>query len=106
MMLSNLTHQMGGVWCRDPRVDRACFALTVKERHIQKYVFQVQRNSSNILPGEDDWGFGQIIALILIFGSVIDIVVTVRERWKGGSSEDSGSRVGCHPRPAIPLTSV
>ncbi|KAH9986662.1 hypothetical protein BJV74DRAFT_531954 [Russula compacta] len=66
----------------------------------------VQRNRSNIQPGEDAWGFGQIIALILIFGSVIDIVVTVRERWKGTSSKDSGPRARSHPTPAIPLTSV
>ncbi|KAH9986663.1 hypothetical protein BJV74DRAFT_988416 [Russula compacta] len=37
----------------------------------------VQRNRPHITSGEDDWGFGQIIALILILGSVIDIVVTI-----------------------------
>ncbi|KAI9455211.1 hypothetical protein F5148DRAFT_1226572 [Russula earlei] len=41
----------------------------------------VHRNRPNIQPGEDAWGFGQIISLILIFGSIVDIVVTVRERY-------------------------
>ncbi|KAI9510546.1 hypothetical protein F5148DRAFT_1281828 [Russula earlei] len=40
----------------------------------------VQRNSPIILPGENAWGFGQIIALILIFGSIIDILVAIRQR--------------------------
>lgn len=38
---------------------------------------QVQRNRPNILPGEDAWGFGQIISLILLFGSVIDVAVAI-----------------------------
>ena len=42
--------------------------------------FQVHRNRPNIQPGENAWGFGQIISLVLIFGSLIDIVVTIRER--------------------------
>jgi hypothetical protein len=44
---------------------------------------QVHRNRPNIQPGEDAWGFGQIIAVILILGNLIDIVVALRERyWK------------------------
>jgi hypothetical protein len=35
----------------------------------------------NIQPGEQDWGFGQIIALVLILGCMIDIVVTLREEY-------------------------
>jgi len=52
----------------------------------------VQRNRPNIQPGEGAWGFGQIIALILILGSIIDIVVTVRERrtGEGNPSEEAG----------------
>jgi len=43
----------------------------------------VHRNRPNIQPGEDAWGFGQIIAVILILGNLIDIVVALRERyWK------------------------
>ncbi|KAH9958815.1 hypothetical protein BC827DRAFT_1269263 [Russula dissimulans] len=51
----------------------------------------VQRNRSNIQPGEGAWGFGQIIALILILGSMIDIVATVRERRR--EEENSSSEV-------------
>lgn len=39
------------------------------------------RNRSNIQPGEDTWGFGQIIAVILLLGSLIDIVVLLRDRY-------------------------
>jgi len=35
----------------------------------------VQRNRTNIQPGEDAWGFGQIIAVVLIVGTVIDLAV-------------------------------
>jgi len=51
----------------------------------------VQRNRSNIQPGEGAWGFGQIIALILTFGSIIDIVATVREKRR--EEENSSSEV-------------
>jgi len=40
----------------------------------------VHRNSLNIQPGENAWGFGQIIAVILILGSLIDIVVAIRKQ--------------------------
>ncbi|KAI0287344.1 hypothetical protein BC826DRAFT_1108519 [Russula brevipes] len=40
----------------------------------------VRRNRPNIQPGEGVWGFGQIIALILILGSVIDVAVILHER--------------------------
>jgi hypothetical protein len=43
---------------------------------------QVQRNRAIIQPGEDAWGFGQIIALVLISGNLIDIWMAVRERRK------------------------
>ncbi|KAI0246905.1 hypothetical protein BJV78DRAFT_1157561 [Lactifluus subvellereus] len=39
----------------------------------------VHRNSANIQTGEEAWGFGQIITLILLLGCVVDIVVTIRE---------------------------
>jgi hypothetical protein len=42
---------------------------------------QVHRNGPNIQPGEDAWGFGQIIAVILILGNLIDIVVAIRKRY-------------------------
>lgn len=43
---------------------------------------QVHRNRPNIQPGEDAWGFGQIIAVILILGNLIDIAVAVRKRFE------------------------
>ena len=42
---------------------------------------QVHRNGPNIQTGEDAWGFGQIIAVILILGNLIDIVVAIRKRY-------------------------
>jgi len=42
----------------------------------------VQRNRAIIQPGEDAWGFGQIIALVLVSGNLIDIWMAVRERRK------------------------
>jgi hypothetical protein len=43
-------------------------------------ILQVQRNRPNIHPGEDAWGFGQIISLILLFGSVIDVAVAIHKQ--------------------------
>ena len=43
--------------------------------------FQIYRNRSIIQPGENEWGFGQIIAIILILGIFIDIVGAIRERF-------------------------
>ncbi|KAH9968427.1 hypothetical protein BGW80DRAFT_662161 [Lactifluus volemus] len=41
----------------------------------------VHRNGANIQPGEETWGFGQILALILLLGCVVDIVVSIREQY-------------------------
>jgi len=41
--------------------------------------FQIYSNRSIIQPGENDWGFGQIIAVILTLGIFIDIVTAIRE---------------------------
>ena len=43
---------------------------------------QVARNRPNIQSGEDAMGFGQIIALVPIFGNVVDVVMVVRERHR------------------------
>jgi len=83
-------YQIGGVWCRDARVD--CAYHSRCQRMHADGELQVNRNRPNIQPGENTWGFGQIIAIVLIFGSVIDIVVTIRERLarqaEGPSSEE------------------
>jgi hypothetical protein len=42
---------------------------------------QVHRNRPIIQPGENEWGFGQIIAVILTLGIFIDIVTAIRERY-------------------------
>ena len=52
---------------------------------------QVHRNRPNIKPGENDFGFGQIIALVLLFGSLIDVVVAMRE-WHKRKREGSTSK--------------
>ncbi|KAI0296551.1 hypothetical protein B0F90DRAFT_1023006 [Multifurca ochricompacta] len=41
----------------------------------------IQRNKGNIQSGEDAWGFGQIVSLILILECLIDVAVTVRTRY-------------------------
>lgn len=66
-------------------VGSAVYAVTTLE-------LIVQRNRANIGSGEGDWGFGQIVSLILVLQSVVDIVVTIREWWKGSASEDCGGR--------------
>lgn len=48
----------------------------------------VQRNRANIGSGEGDWGFGQIVSLILILQCVVDIVVAICKWWKGSPCED------------------
>jgi hypothetical protein len=44
--------------------------------------FQIYDNRSIIQPGENEWGFGQIIAMVLTLGIFIDIVAAIRERQK------------------------
>jgi hypothetical protein len=41
--------------------------------------FQIYHNRPIIQPGENDWGFGQIVAIILTSGIFIDIVAAIRE---------------------------
>ncbi|KAF8470320.1 hypothetical protein DFH94DRAFT_216614 [Russula ochroleuca] len=56
----------------------------------------VSRNRSIIQPGENAWGFGQLIAIILTLGIFIDIIVAVREWWtkkRTPPDEHSDSRV-------------
>jgi len=53
----------------------------------------VARNRPNILPGEDAMGFGQIIALVLILGNVIDVVMVIRERRRRKDEGHSFSRI-------------
>lgn len=52
----------------------------VKRRAYSRRI-QVYRNRSIIQSGENAWGFGQIIAIILTFGIFIDMWVAVRE-WR------------------------
>lgn len=59
----------------------------VKGRKAYSRKLQVHRNGPNIQPGEDAWGFGQIIAVILIFGSFIDIAVAIHKRFVGEESK-------------------
>jgi hypothetical protein len=42
---------------------------------------QVHSNRSIIQSGENTWGFGQIIALILTLGIFIDVVIAIRD-WR------------------------
>ncbi|KAI9458432.1 hypothetical protein BJY52DRAFT_1269749 [Lactarius psammicola] len=48
----------------------------------------VQRNRANIGSGEGEWGFGQIVSIILILQCVVDVVVAIREWWKGSPCKD------------------
>jgi len=41
----------------------------------------IYRNRSIIQPGENEWGFGQIIAVVLTLGIFIDMVAAIRERY-------------------------
>jgi len=40
----------------------------------------IYRNRNIIQPGENEWGFGQIIAIVLTLGMFIDIVEAIRKR--------------------------
>jgi len=42
----------------------------------------VQRNRSNVESGENDWGFGQIVALVLLLQCVVDSVVAICKCWR------------------------
>jgi len=42
----------------------------------------VQRNRPNVGSGESDWGFGQIVSLILILQCVVDSVVCICRWWR------------------------
>ncbi|KAI9430183.1 hypothetical protein H4582DRAFT_2019093 [Lactarius indigo] len=48
----------------------------------------VQRNRENIGPGEGQWGFGQIVSLILVLQCVVDIAVAICKWWKRSPCED------------------
>ncbi|KAH9052067.1 hypothetical protein EDB83DRAFT_2396204 [Lactarius deliciosus] len=43
----------------------------------------VHRNYSNVQAGEGAWGFGQIVSVIFILPSVIEILVTL-DKWRSG----------------------
>ena len=48
----------------------------------------MRRNRANIGPGEGDWGFGQIVSLILILQCVVDVVVSIRNRCEGSTCDE------------------
>jgi len=48
------------------------------------------RNRPNIQSGENTWGFGQIIAVILTLGSLIDLVVLLRDRYARKETHSEG----------------
>ena len=51
---------------------------------------QVHRNRSIIQSGENAWGFGQIIAIILTLGNLIDVVGAIRDWHDGKKQRRSG----------------
>jgi hypothetical protein len=53
---------------------------------------QVHRNHPNIKPGENDFGFGQIVALVLLFGSLVDVGVTIYEWYKRRRNESTSKQ--------------
>lgn len=46
----------------------------------------VHANRSVIQSGENTWGFGQIIAIILTLGIFIDVVVAIRD-WRDAKKQ-------------------
>jgi hypothetical protein len=59
-----------------------CSLLVAKVTECVLTMTQVHYNRSIIQSGENTWGFGQIIAIILTFGIFIDVVVAIRD-WHG-----------------------
>jgi hypothetical protein len=55
---------------------------------------QVHWNRSITQSGENTWGFGQIIAIILTLGNLIDVVVAIRD-WRS-KEVHIDSEVQCH----------
>jgi hypothetical protein len=57
---------------------------------------QVHSNRSIIQPGENTWGFGQIIALTLTLGIFIDVVVAIRDWRRGAKKQRRSEEVPSH----------
>jgi len=45
-------------------------------------IIQVRRNKHLILPGEDDWAFGQVLSIVMIASSLREILNFIRYFWK------------------------
>lgn len=58
---------------------------------------QVHSNRSIIQSGENTWGFGQIIALILTLGIFIDVVIAIRD-WRDAKKQRPSKEV---PTPEV-----
>lgn len=56
---------------------------------------QVHSNRSIIQSGENTWGFGQIIAIILTLGNFIDVVAAIRD-WRDAKKQRRSKEV-CNP---------
>ena len=54
-------------------------------------MMQVHSNRSIIQSGENTWGFGQIIAIILTLGIFIDVVVAIRD-WRRDAKKQRRSK--------------
>jgi hypothetical protein len=55
-------------------------------------ITQVHWNRSIIQSGENTWGFGQIIAIILTLGNFIDVVVAIRD-WRDAKKQRCSKEV-------------
>jgi len=73
-------------------------SFSIVKEHKKAYIsyggvplFQISHNRSNIQPGENEWGFGQIIAVVLTLGIFIDIVAAIRNLKKKDHTPPSQS---------------
>jgi hypothetical protein len=63
-----------------------CGLPLAKTTECELTMAQVHRNRSIIQSGENSWGFGQIIALILTLGNLIDVVGAIRH-WRDAKKQ-------------------
>ena len=65
-----------------------CSLLVAKATECILTMTQVHWNRSIIQSGENSWGFGQIIAIILTLGNLIDVVGAIRD-WRDAKKQRS-----------------
>jgi len=78
------TKALDGLFENHPRLEwvRYVIGIPLVVYIVANLELIMYRNRSNIQPGENVWGFGQIIAIVLTLGIFMDMVVAIREWYR------------------------